>query len=440
MWVIGCGGGASPSPDSLRSAYDAAGAPDARPTADDERSLSQAELDRSSFVRVVLRRNRSIEAARQAWRAAVARVRRSGLLDDPMVTLDAAPLTLGSSRVRFSWDAAISQKLPWPGKLALDEGIAAAEADAARSDFEAARRDLALTASLLFDQYFVDARSIEINAHHVDLMRRMRAAATAQYEAGHGSAQDPLQAEFELAHMEHDTLILATQRDVTVAQMNELLHRPPAEPLPPPPAALPPVTTRDAVDPAPLEADAVERRPDVLAARARVRAQRGRADRAGRESYPDVTVSTAYSAFWDAPEQRWTIGLSFNLPVQVGRRAAAVDEAEATRAQFDADASRARDAARTQVAIALEELEESEHVLHLYEQRLVPVAREEVDAASAAFTASQAPFVSVVDAEKNLRSVELDGQMASADVDRRRAELDHALGRMPGLDEKGKAP
>jgi hypothetical protein len=79
-------------------------------------------------------------------------------------------------------------------------------------------------------------------------------------------------------------------------------------------------------------------------------------------------------------------------------------------------------------------------VLHLMDQRLLPVARDQVDAARAAFVASQAPFVAVVDAEKNLRGVELDRQMAVADYDRRRAELDRALGRFPELGQSEVTP
>jgi cobalt-zinc-cadmium efflux system outer membrane protein len=440
--LMGCGSSGSgyESYGAVRSAFDRSSVIDSRTQSEDDRALAGPVLDRAGFVRAVLDRNRSMESARQGWRAAIARVHQSGVLDDPMVTVDMAPLSIGAAKTRFSWDAIVSQKLPWPGKLSLDEAVAAAEADAAKSDFESARRELALAAALLFDRYFVTARSIEINAHHVDLMRSMRAAAAAQYETGRGSAQDPLQAEFELAHMEHDTVILASQRDVAVAQMNELLHRAPELPLPPPPNELPEPAARDATDMARLEREAVEGRPDIAAARERARAEQARGDRARREAFPDVTVSTAYSAFWDAPEQRWTVGLNFNLPVQIGRRAGAVDEANAMRAQFDADASRMSDAARTQVVVAVKELEESEHVLGLYEQRLVPIARDEVDAARAAFTASQTPFVVVVDAEKNLRSVELDREIALADYDRRRAELDRALGRVPGLDAKEVTP
>lgn len=419
---------------------------DAPPSADDgangadDRALTGPVLERAAFVQAVLRRNQSLESARQAWRAAVARTRQSGVLDDPMIEGGIAPLSIGSSTARFGWEATVSQHLPWPGKLGLDEAVSRAEADAAKSDFEASRRELALTASLLFDDYFVDIRSIEINAHHVALMRSMQAAATAQYEAGRGSAQDPLQAEFELTHMEHDTLILASQRDVTIAQMNELLHRAPEAPLPPPPADLPMPPAPDVADARRLEAEAVERRPDIVAAREHARAEQARADRGSRESLPDFTVSTSYNSMWDTPEHRWMVGLAFNLPIPNGRRAGAVDEANAMRAQYEADAARMSDAARTQVVVALKRLEESGHVLHLMDQRLLPVARDQVDAARSAFIASQAPFVAVVDAEKNLRGVELDRQMALADYDRRHAELDRALGRMPGLEQDEVTP
>jgi outer membrane protein, heavy metal efflux system len=404
-------------------------------SAADDQVLTGPVLGRRGYVQAVLRRNLSIESARQAWRAALGRASQAGSFDDPTLTLDVAPLSIGSSTARFGWDATISQRLPWPGKLALDEAVSKAEADAARSDFEASRRELALAASLLFDQYFVDVRSIEINAHHVDLMRSMQAAATAQYEAGRGSAQDPLQAEFELTHMEHDTVTLASQREVTVAQMNELLHRDPEAPLPPPPQELPKPAAPDTRDPRRLEAEALERRPEILAAREHARAEAARGDRASREYLPDVTVSTSYNTMWDTPEHRWAVGVGLNLPVQTGRRGGAVDEARAMHAQYEADVARLGDAARTQVVVALKRLEESEHVLHLFAERLLPVARDEVDAARAAFTASQTPFVAVVDAEKNLRGVELEQQMALANYDRRLAELDRALGRIPGLAE-----
>src|SRR5258708_7404979 len=270
------------------------------------------------------------------------------------------------------------------------------------------KRELALSAVVLYDQYFIAVRSIEINARHVELMRAMRDGAMAQFQAGRASAQDPLQAEAELAHMEHDTAILTSQRDVTVAQMNELLHRAPELPLPPPPSELPMPTIPGSRETEHLETDAVAHRTEITAAHQRAQGAQARADRAEREYYPDLTVSTSYNSMWDMPEHRWMVGVGFNLPLQTGRRAGAADEALAMRAQFESDAARMTDAARTQVYVALKQLQESEHVLGLFEKRLLPVARDQIDAARAGFTASQNPFMAAGGARKNVRTGELD--------------------------------
>jgi outer membrane protein TolC len=263
-------------------------------------------------------------------------------------------------------------------------------------------------------------------------MRSLRGGALAQFESGRGSAQDPLQAETELARLERDRAMLASERDVVVAQMNELLHRDPATPLPPPPPELPmpPSPTGDDKS---LSREAVQDRPDIVALRNRARAERARADRAGREYFPDFTVSTSYNSMWDMPEHRWMVGLGFNLPIQAGARAAAADEAHAMRAQVESDASRLESSARTQIYVSLKKLEESHTVLRLFEERLLPVARDQIEAARAGFTTSRNPFMAVVEAERNLRNVELEYQMARAECDRRYAELERALGRIPGL-------
>lgn len=393
--------------------------------------LAAPVLRRAVYVRAVLARNPTLESARQGVRAAQFRAQQAGLLDEPMLDVGVAPLSIGSSQARFGYEVGISQRLPWFGKRGLENAAAAAEAEASSSDYEATKRELALSAVMLYDQYFVAVRAMDINLHHVQLMRSMRDAVTAQFETGRASAQDRLQAEAELAHMEHDTAILSTAREVTVAQLNELLHRAPELPLPAPelPAA------NASTESGQREPRTLAERSEVSAALQRARAARARAERAARDRYPDLTLSTSYNSMWDMPEHRWMVGLGFNLPLQTGRRAAAADEARAMGAEFESDAARLIDATRTQVFVARKRVRESEHVLTIFEERLLPIAREQVDAARAGFTASQTPFTTLVAAEKDLRKVELDYETARADCDRHRAELERALGLIPGLQE-----
>jgi outer membrane protein TolC len=438
--LSGCAATAgSTSYDTLRADYDqAAGAP--KPASDGRRTLEAKAadgtqdrvLDRAAYVRAVLDRNPTIESARLGWRAAVAKVRGTGRFEDPMIDLGLAPLSVGSSTAHVGYQVGISQKLPWFGKRSLEASVAAAEAEAAKNDFEATRRELAMTAVSLYDQYFVTVRSLEINTEHQELMKSLRGGAMAQFESGRGSAQDPLQAESELARIERDRTVLSSEREVVVAQMNELLHREPSASLPPPAKELPlpPVRLGSEKD---HTREVAEGRPDITALKQRARAEQARADRAGREYFPDFTVSTSYNSMWDMPEHRWMVGLGFNLPIQAGARAAAADEATASRAKYESDARRLEASARTEVYVSLKKLEESRAVLRVFEERLLPVAHDQIEAARAGFTTSRNPFMAVVEAERNLRSVELDYQMARAEADRRYAELERALGRIPGL-------
>jgi outer membrane protein, heavy metal efflux system len=396
--------------------------------------LEDAVLERSAYVRAVLRANPSIEAARQGWRAALARERQAGAFEDPMIDLGMAPLSIGSSSARFGYELGISQRLPWFGKRALERDVMAAEAAASASDLELTRRELALSALLLYDQYYVAFRSLEINAQHVELLQSLRAAATSQFEAGRGSAQDPLQAEAELTRLERDAAMLEAERDVVRAQMNELLHREPDAALAPPVRELASHTATDTRAAAQLQKDAIGHSAEIASARAHARAEAAKAEAAGRDYYPSFTLSTSYSSMWDMPQHRWMVGVGVNVPLPTERRAALIDEAQAARSQYESQAERMSDAAKTQVYVALRKVRESEQVLGLFQTRLLPVAREQVDAAQAGFIASRGSFMAVVEAEKNLRSAQLDLKMAQAECDRRHAELERALGRIPGLD------
>ena len=180
--LSGCAATA-PSYDSLRSEVDRTGFAPAHARAEDDCGLDGPFLERAVFVRAVLQRNPTIDAARSG----MARRRRpratGGLARGPDGRPRFAPLSIGASSVPLGYSATISQRLPWPGKLSLDARCAAAEAAPRRATSSRRARELALTAALLYDQYFASVRSLEINAHHVALMREMKSAALAQFES-----------------------------------------------------------------------------------------------------------------------------------------------------------------------------------------------------------------------------------------------------------------
>ena len=396
------------------------------------------ELDRAMLVRAVLARNPDVEAARQAWRAARERYEQSGTLPDPMAEYAFAPLSIASD-MRFGQQITLSQRIPWPGKLSARADVALHEAEAAAAQYETARLELALGASTLFDAYYANRQSLSLLEEHQALVEDIRAAAHAQYAAGLASQQDPLQAEVELAHIEHRRVQLTAERQVLVAQMNALLHRGPEEPLPPAPASLsidlPDVPTSQA-----LQQQAIAHRPELRAIAARLRARRAAVSAAEQEYWPDFGVMGSYNTMWPELEHQIMVGVSVEIPLQLGRRGAAVAEAEAEHAAELARAASLVAEIRAEVETARQRVIEARHIVSLYRERLLPIARQQIEAARIAYATGRGGFQSLVDAERSVRSLELTYEEASAALQQRSAELQRRMGITPGLprEEEGR--
>jgi outer membrane protein TolC len=413
-------------------------APSAPLEADADPFRGHASLDRAALIREALRRNPGLAAARSAWAAAMARPAQESALEDPMLDGSIAPASFGSSMVDPGYKVGLSQAIPFPGKRRLRGEVALAEAEASSHEFEEARLRLAAAASLLFDEHYLAARSIERNASHLAFVEELYHGTLARYEAGTASQQDALLAESELADLLHEEVVLETAQRRTAARINTLLHRRPELPLPPPPAVLD-APTEMPVDAAALTERALAARPELRAARARAAAREQAVALARREYLPDFTISGAYDRIWQEKDLQPMVGLALNVPLQLGRRDGALAQARAELAGARSEERRAEDAVRLAVSLAVDRLLEAHHLVDLTHERMLPVARDRLAASRAAFASGQGSFLELIDAERGLRSAELESDRAVALLWRRHAELDLATADLDQL-ESGVRP
>jgi outer membrane protein TolC len=391
-----------------------------------ERLASAPVLRRLALIEAVLARNPSLAASWQAWVAATEEIPQASSLEDPMASLSMAPRSIGSSEARFGEVLRLAQSFPFPGTLRLRADVAEANAAAAEQRFEGVRQRLATAASFLYDDYWLVGRALEITAQHIDLLQSFQRVATSRYATGLAPQQAPIQAEVEAAHLRHRQVVLRSERRKVVARLNALLHRPARSRLPPPPDRLDVDTsTGVAVE------DDPPSRPEVAAQRAEVEALRVRVDLEELRKRPDFEVTTSYNSMWGTPEHRWTVGLGLRLPLQRKRLHAAVAEAEARLAVGESTLVALTDTVAAEVESALASLEEAEHVVRLYRDRVLPAASDQVAAARAGFESGEVSMLGLIDAARNLLTAELNLEEALAGVSSARVELDRALGRMP---------
>jgi outer membrane protein TolC len=393
---------------------------------------NQTELSVDALIEQVLSRNPSLAQMAAAQEAAAARYPQVTSLEDPMFAGTIGPGTISPDdrSVEFASRLEISQKLPFPGKLQLRGENALAEASAAGRDVDDMRLQLVENARNAFYDYYLADRALAVNEESLELLRRLRKNAESRYAGNLAPEQDMLQADVEIGKEQDRRLELEQMRQVAVARINTLMHRPPDSLLPPPPKEL--HVTEKLPEAQLLRAKALTLRPDLQALADRIAAEEASVALAYKDFYPDFEPFFMYDRFMgnvtDNRDLATMLGVRMNLPVYRKRRNGAIAEAEARLAQRKAEYARLTDQVNLQVQEAFARLQKSDRSVRLYQDTILPAAEKNVKSAESAYTNTKIPFLSLIEAERNAVTLRDRYYEVLADYFRRRASLERAIG------------
>lgn len=395
-------------------------------------------ITESELVRQVLESNPGLASLRAASDAASYHLDPAGSLDDPMLSYGTAPRTAGSGR--FSQRIEVSQRIPWPGTRDAREAVARYEAAAARQDVEALKVEVAAQARSAHAQWRFVHEALDIHQATEALLDDLSATTETRYAAGRAPKQDVLQVEVERADLENQELGLRRLQTTVQARINALLNRPPDAPLPPaaPMGPLPAPPTLEA-----LKALALARHPQLERLDAQVSANQSRVTLAEKAFYPDFQLGVGYDGMWDDPDQRPMLGVTINVPLDRGKRRAALDaaKAEASEAQWALAERRAELLA--DLAQARAEVIEARCSVQLYENDLLPLAAAYLNAAIADYQSGTGAFLNVITAEQRKLATELALARTRAEFAAHLATLERATGVLPypaGAASSGEQP
>lgn len=422
--------GATPGPRAAPVTPDASPAPSAErtPTVSTPHADPAGALTRHRFIAEVVERNPSAAAAREASLAAQARTAQVTLLEEPMISYSFAPLSIGG--MRFGQTVELSQTLPTPGVRDLSAAVVEAEAAASAHELTAVQLELAQLAAETFDDALLNARAQEVLREQTDLVTTLRQSVAAQYAVGRASQAEILQAELELAELEAQQIALQAQQRAVHTRMNALLHREPQHPVaalsaPSQPSA--PPSLDEALD------AAQKHRPELATLHAQAEGASASVDLARRAYWPSVRVMASYNSMWPQLPHQVMAGVSLNVPLQLGRRGAAVEEAQHRQRQSRLQHEHLRADITAEVAQAHAELSAAIQTAEVISRRIVPLANDRIAAARAGFAAGREPFSAVIEALRGARDARLREHEATIAIQRRWAGLDRAMGRISNV-------
>ncbi len=354
-----------------------------------------------------LANNPDLQAGEERWAMNAETIAQATALEDPTLSLglnnypidslagDETPMTGRTLR--------LTQKFPFPGKLAARGEIAAQKALWYKAAYDDQKLQLAQSVKDVFYRIYYLDRALGILQKNVALLDDFTRLAETRYEVGQGLQQDVLKAQVERSRLMDRRIGLQQQRRTAVARLNALLNRPTATPLP----SLADIEIREvAVSVERLQELSESQRPLYASYRSLVERYKAERELARRNYFPDFSVGAAYTIRRENMVDDGTdfVGLEFsmNLPVYRQRRQAAVAEAEAGIRMALRQYEQFRNLIRFNLFDAYAEMEKNRELLRLYETGIIPQASQSYQAAVSAYQVGRVDFLTLIDALSKL--------------------------------------
>jgi cobalt-zinc-cadmium efflux system outer membrane protein len=393
-------------------------------------AVRQGRLSLSEVTRVVAEHNPSVKAAEERWQAIKARVPQAAAWEDLRLQ--------GDSRVeRFvtippnaftDQSVMLEQELPITGKNRSRARAATADAGAAFEDLRRTELDVLSRTRSAYYRLATESAQLEVNRRNVELLNQFAELSRARYEVGGASEADVLTAKTDAAKLlEAQSDILRRISDAQT-QLNVLLNRPAQAPLAEP-ISIPFEPVRLSL-PA-LQRVALSARPEVQRLQNRIEAEKSRLELARRQWISDPAVNVKAQRYDEAAQtvSELDVGVSIGLPFLNARKySAGVTEAQRNLEAAQKELEAARSEALGLVRDQIKKVETAAHHYELYRDKILPLARQTVQANRAGYESSKATFLELIASQRVLQDVESTYVNHLADYQIALAELQAIVG------------
>jgi outer membrane protein, heavy metal efflux system len=393
--------------------------------------LSRGPMSQRELISVVLQENPALKAARAKWEAMKARVPQARAWEDLRAGGDfRAERSVNIPPNSFmDQTAMVEQEVPISGKNLSRGRAATAEARATFEDFRRTELDVVMRARTAYARLANGYSQLEVNRRNSELLDQFVQISRSRYEAGTATQADVLIAQTDAAKLLETRAEIEREISERQSALNVLMNRAAQRRLD---LSASLVFTRQPLSLQKLQTLALEQRPELQRAQDRIDAERFRLELANRQWFPDPALNVKTQRYNDAAQgvSEVDVGVSFPLPFLNWKKyGAGVLEARKSleNAQHEFDSTRAETFGL--VRDQLKKIQTSATQYELYQDNILPVARQTVEAGRAAYEASTGGFLELITARRTLQDAESAALNHLSDHEVAIAELDAIVGK-----------
>jgi len=389
-----------------------------------EEPLLHVEL----LVQEAIEKNPKILAAHERHSALKEKIPQAGALDDPMLSFGVVNLPNNfdfSEEDMTQKEISVSQKLPFPGKRALSEEVAAKEADAGAAEVDDIANQVAKEVKTAFYDLSHAYRALDVTRRSKSLLGELAKITQTRYSLGQAIQEDIIRIQVEISKMLDDLIMLEQKKRALKARLNYLLNRPPNSPLGQPgevrfrPVAF---SIED------LQQQAIAENPMLKVLKQDIAARSKNVELAKKDYLPDFSFKLGYGQREDRLDM-YTGMIEMNLPIFIQSkqdRKVAEGYAEVRSAQAKYDG--ARNEILYMIADMGSMVQRLERKIELYRTGIIPQSRLQIDTAQSAYMVNKADFMTLLDSRMRLYRFELDYHDALTEYEKSLAALEAAVG------------
>jgi cobalt-zinc-cadmium efflux system outer membrane protein len=394
--------------------------------------MTRPTLD--ALVHFAIEHNPGIRAARYEWEAAQQRITSQSWYENPTVTYTPDTGAMAETRAGPQMNGVeVSQALPFPGKLTLRGRVEEARADATEQLLEATIQEISRQVRARNADYYLAARSLDINQETTDLTRQFADIAQAKYRVGTAAQQDVILAQEQLSRLATERVVFQGDHATAIGALNALLDRSPRAPLGPPaeleakPLSVPLSRFVEVAD---------QDRPELRSQDHLVEASRHSLRLARMGYLPDLKLAGQWigvqggtnPTFSHDGDDIWMVRLGFSIPLWLNRVGAEVGEMEARVRREESRRSDLTNQVLDQVQRQYERVLVAARTEEIYRGTLIPQTTERIAAARAGYQTGVVDFLTLIDSLRSLEEVSLERDRALRDYQQGLADLERAVG------------
>ncbi len=383
----------------------------------------QAKATLEAVLRLTAAQNPMVQAAAQRWQAATHRRAQVVSLPDPKIEA-----SYFIRQVDDRWMLSLSQEIPYPGKLRLGGRMADTAAQAAHLRYQAAIRNaLAEAKEMYFELYYID-RAQDITAAIKTLYERYAALAAGGTDVGKTKLPETFRAESQRAQLGYDLLLLHEMRATEAQRLRSIMGLRGESAIGP---------TEDVATPVPLGTSlealsvvAERHNQELLAAGVEVERAGYQVKLARQAPIPDLMIGASYTDMLEVPSNSNPLGVTvgLSLPLWFGKYRAMEQEARAMEAAMKSEQVAAQAQVRSDLARAYFRLKNASRLVQLYNDTLVPQARQALRSVEALYRTGEATLAAMLELTATVHNFELARLRATADYYQNVARIERVLG------------